>query len=115
MSIEKYKTYLADGADGMDDFPRSSYGCCGQTKPIDPEENQTELNQIKRDLEEIEVMTKLEKGEDAETAEENFSGIVFVVFKYPKNCQDILDQQNTGIVKFLSRVICFCAQSKQNY
>jgi hypothetical protein len=42
-------------------------------------------------LDEIEVMVNLEKGEDADAAKENFSGIVFVVFKYPKNCQDILD------------------------
>lgn len=67
MSIDKYKTYLNDGADGMDDFPRCSDGF-GRTKPIDPEENQQELNEIKRELEEIEVMTKLEKGEDAEAA-----------------------------------------------
>lgn len=90
MTIDKYKTYLEDGADGMDDFPRSS-NFFGRGNPIDPEENQTELDGIKRELEEIEVMTKLEKGEDAEAAKDNFSGIVFVVFKYPKNCQDILD------------------------
>ena len=46
---------------------------------------------MKRNLDEIDHLTNLEKGEDAEAAKENFSGIVFVVFKYPKNCQDIID------------------------
>tara|TARA_B110000285_G_scaffold46159_1_gene51737 strand:- start:1948 stop:2154 length:207 start_codon:yes stop_codon:yes gene_type:complete len=68
----------------MDDFPRCKDGY--STKPIDPQENQSELDEIKRKLDEIEVMTNLEKGEDADAAKENFSGIVFVVFKFPKNC-----------------------------
>jgi len=37
MTKDKYLNYLADGADGMDDFPRCKDGY--STKPIDPQEN----------------------------------------------------------------------------
>lgn len=63
MSIDKYKQYLGEGVDGMDDFPRYKKGM--STVPIDPEENKRELDETKRYIDDIELMTSLEKGQDA--------------------------------------------------
>jgi hypothetical protein len=106
MSIDKYKQYLANGADGMDDFPRYKKGM--SSVPIDPEENKKEQDVIKRIMDEIELI-----GDDAESSEANFSGIVFVIFKFPKDCMDILEEQNTGIIKLLTRIFCCCLNSKK--
>lgn len=86
MSIDKYKQYLEDGADGMDDFPRYKNGF--KTVPIDPEENKKELDQIKGFMDDLESLTNSKSDENSKAI---FCGIVFVIFKYPKNCMEILE------------------------